>query len=141
VALSNYPDIIEMGDAFDLRSDEWELGKKLGQAKSEQKATESKEETDTQPETPEMPGETTVETIDDGERNLLQESEAQEPEKEPTDNTPKTSPPVEAFNAIQQLQQLADERKKLAAIHPDNTRFSNDVLAIEYAVSILEAVC
>ena len=27
VALSNYPDIIQMGDAFDLRRDDWELGK------------------------------------------------------------------------------------------------------------------
>ncbi len=29
VALSNYPDIIQMGDAFDLRSDNWELGKHI----------------------------------------------------------------------------------------------------------------
>lgn len=27
VALSNYPDIIELGDAFNLRRDDWELGK------------------------------------------------------------------------------------------------------------------
>ena len=29
VALSNYPDIIQMGDAFDLRSDDWELEKHI----------------------------------------------------------------------------------------------------------------
>lgn len=29
VALSNYPDIIQMGDAFDLRSHDWELGKRI----------------------------------------------------------------------------------------------------------------
>lgn len=29
VALSNYPDIIQLGDAFDLRRDDWELGKKF----------------------------------------------------------------------------------------------------------------
>lgn len=27
VAQSNYPDIVELGDAFDLRRPEWELGK------------------------------------------------------------------------------------------------------------------
>ena len=30
VALSNFPDIIQCGDAFDLRRDDWELGKKFG---------------------------------------------------------------------------------------------------------------
>lgn len=29
VALSNYPDIIQLGDAFALRQDDWELGKKF----------------------------------------------------------------------------------------------------------------
>lgn len=29
VALSNYPDIIQLGDAFDLRRDDWELGKRF----------------------------------------------------------------------------------------------------------------
>lgn len=29
VAMKNYPDIIQMGDAFDLRSDDWELGKHI----------------------------------------------------------------------------------------------------------------
>lgn len=29
VALSNYPDIIQLGDAFDLRRDDWELGKQF----------------------------------------------------------------------------------------------------------------
>ena len=90
VALSNYPDIIELGNAFDLRSDDWELGKKL--------------------------------------------------EKEP-EQMSNASPSAKTFNVIQQLKQLAEERKKLAATHSNNTRFTNDVLAIEYAVSILEAVC
>lgn len=27
IAQSNYPDIVELGDAFDLRRPEWELGK------------------------------------------------------------------------------------------------------------------
>lgn len=29
IALSNYPDIIQLGDAFDLRRDDWELGKRF----------------------------------------------------------------------------------------------------------------
>ena len=129
VALSNYPDIIELGDAFDLRSDDWELGKKLEKTKSEKKAAESEKE---------AAGE--VATVDDSEKAQQKESERREPEKE-SEQPPNALPPTETFNAIQQLRQLADERKKLAAIHPDNTRFTNDVLAIEYAVSILEAVC
>lgn len=35
VAQSNFPDIIELGDAFDLRRPEWELGKKFEEARSE----------------------------------------------------------------------------------------------------------
>lgn len=44
------------------------------------------------------------------------------------------------FNAVEQLRRLADERKALADLKPDNKRFSDDVRAIEFAVSVLEAV-
>lgn len=43
VALSNYPDIIEMGDAFALRDDSWELGKKIQPTEA---ATKDKEPAD-----------------------------------------------------------------------------------------------
>ena len=45
-----------------------------------------------------------------------------------------------AFDAVEQLRRLADERKTLANLKPDNKRFEDDVRALEYAVSILEAV-
>ena len=47
---------------------------------------------------------------------------------------------VATFNAVAQLKRLADERKALANLKPDDTRFSDDVRAIEYAVGVLEAV-
>lgn len=47
VALSNYPNIIQLGDAFDLRRDDWELGKRFERT-AEQKA-----------EAPESPDQTT----------------------------------------------------------------------------------
>lgn len=130
VALSNYPDIIELGDAFDLRADDWELGKKPEKA-AEEKAKDLFDASS-------IPKETEATAIENSEKP--QKKEKQEPEREP-EPAPNALSPTDTFNALQQLQQLADERKKLAAIHPDNTRFTNDVLAIEYAVSILEAVC
>lgn len=36
VALSNYPDIIQLGDAFDIRCDDWELGKKFSSNRGRQ---------------------------------------------------------------------------------------------------------
>jgi len=69
------------------------------------------------------------------ERKELEIQEKQKkPEKAPDD-------PIAAFNAVTQLKQLADERKKLAAINPNNNRFTNDVLTIEYALTVLETVC
>ena len=47
---------------------------------------------------------------------------------------------VATFNAVAQLKRLADERKALANLKPDDTRFTDDVRAIEYAVGVLEAV-
>lgn len=52
---------------------------------------------------------------------------APEPEKEPV------------LEPVRQLKRLAEERKALAKISPDE-RFENDVRAIEYAVSVLEAL-
>lgn len=71
------------------------------------------------------------------------ETERKEPEIQEKQKEPEKAPdePLVAFNAVTQLKQLADERKKLAAINPDNNRFTNDVLAIEYALTVLETVC
>ena len=71
------------------------------------------------------------------------ETEHKDPETQEKRKEPEKAPdePLVAFNAVMQLKQLADERKKLAAINPDNNRFTNDVLAIEYALSVLETVC
>ena len=44
------------------------------------------------------------------------------------------------FSAVEQLRQLANERKALAKLNTENPRFTNDVRALEYAVNVLEAV-
>lgn len=76
-------------------------------------------------------------------KELKDETERKEPEIQEKQKEPEKAPdePLVAFNAVTQLKQLADERKKLAAINPDNNRFTNDVLAIEYALTVLETVC
>ena len=51
-----------------------------------------------------------------------------------------TTENVISFDAVEQLRRLANERKALADLKPDNKCFSDDVRAIEYAVSVLEAV-
>ena len=53
--------------------------------------------------------------------------------------TAKDTTPAD-FCAVAQLRRLAEERKALANLRPEDPRFSNDVRAIEYAVNILEAV-
>lgn len=78
---------------------------------------------------------------------ILQEQEREkETTEEETMETKNNKEPatiaenVIAFNAVEQLRRLADERKSLADLRPENKRFSDDVRAIEYAVSVLEAV-
>lgn len=53
---------------------------------------------------------------------------------------PATIENVIPFNAIDQLRRLASERKALANLKPDDTRFADDVRAIEYAVGFMEAM-
>jgi len=48
--------------------------------------------------------------------------------------------PPAPLNAVDQLRKLASERQALARLHPDSDRFQSDVRALEYAVSVLEAV-
>lgn len=133
VALSNYPDIIEMGDAFALRDDGWELGKKIQPAEA---ATADKEPTDEATDFSDAPEEIKREIIENAE--ALEAREAHE-EPKPQERT-ESAGPAAPFNAAEQLRRLAAERRALANIHPETDRFTNDILAIEYAVSILEAM-
>lgn len=133
VALSNYPDIIEMGDAFALRDDSWELGKKIQPAEA---LTKDEEPTHEATDLSGAPEEIKHEIIKNAE--ALEAKEAHEEPK--AQRQRESSGPAVRFNATEQLRKLADERRALANIHPDTDRFTNDILAIEYALSILEAM-
>lgn len=133
VALSNYPDIIEMGDAFALRDDSWELGKKIQPIAT---ATENEEPAGEATDLSNAPEEIKREIIENAEA-----LEAKEARKEPKPQEQReSSAPAVRFNAAEQLRKLADERRTLANIHQDTDRFTNDILAIEYALSVLEAM-
>lgn len=136
VALSNYPDIIEMGDAFALRDDSWELGKRIQPEQPTEATTESDEPADETTDLSDAPEEIKREITKNAEK-----LEARETQKltEPKGAHEKARPATR-IDATAQLKKLAEERRTLASIHPDTDRFTNDVLAIEYAVSILEAM-
>lgn len=133
VALSNYPDIIEMGDAFALRDDSWELGKKIQPTEA---ATKDKEPADEATDLSDAPEEIKRKITENAEA-LKNKEEHEEPK--PQEQRESSASAVH-FDAAEQLRKLADERRALANIHPDTDRFTNDVLAIEYAVSVLEAM-
>lgn len=140
VALSNYPDIIEMGDAFALRDDSWELGKRIQpEQPTETEAaavTESNEPADETTDLSDAPEEIKQEIVENAEKLEARETQKlTEPKEEPEKARPATR-----IDATAQLKKLAEERRALASIHPDTDRFTNDILAIEYAVSILEAM-
>lgn len=136
VALSNYPDIIEMGDAFALRDDGWELGKRIQPEEPTETATEDEKPVDKATDLSDAPEGAKRKIIENAE--ALEASEAQEEPKQ-QDKT-KSSGPAVPFDVTEQLRKLADERRALANIHPDTDRFTNDILAIEYAVKVLEAM-
>lgn len=118
VALSNYPDIIQCGDAFDLRRDDWAIGKRFDKNAQEQALTDGKVESHDQ----KPPLEGTDE----------QEHDQQKPqEDQPT--------PVD-FDVVTQLGQLLTERRRLSTIADENPRYSLDVRALEYAIRVLEVV-
>ncbi len=144
IAMKNYPDIIQLGNAFNLRRDDWELGKvyddtpPVPELDQEREAEEVTDLSD-------APEEIKTEIIKNDE--LLRERDAEEETTE--DETMETTTyneqqtpdeNVVSFDAVNQLRQLAEERKALAKLKPENNRFSDDVRAIEYAVSVLEAV-
>ena len=146
IAMKNYPDIIQLGDAFNLHREDWELGKLYSDAPPTPKpepedATELSDAPEEATDLSDAPEEIKQEIIKNAE--LLQEPDkrSEKPAIKTGDKEPATSgAPPAAFNAMEQLKQLASERKALAELHPESARFSNDVLAIEYAVSVLEAV-
>ena len=59
---------------------------------------------------------------------------------ETNNREPETNENGIAFDVVAQLRQLANERTALANLKPDNKRFADDVRAIEYAVSFMEAM-
>lgn len=122
VALSNYPNIIQLGDAFDLRRDDWELGKRFERT-AEQKA-----------EAPESPDQTT-DFSDAPEEIKEQIIENDRALKEKDSTAP--APPPEGFDVVDQLSELLAERKKLHIIDEENLRYNCDIIALEYAIGAL----
>ena len=122
VALSNYPDIIQLGDAFDLRRDDWELGKRFENT-TEQKA-----------EMLESPKQTT-DLSDAPEEIKKQIVENDRVLKEMDDVMPVSLP--EGFDVVDQLTELLAERKKLHVIDEENLRYNCDIIALEYAIGTL----
>lgn len=133
VAMKNYPDIIQMGDAFALRDDSWELGKKIRPAKI---VTADEENTGGTTDLSDAPEEIKRKIIENAEALEAKETHEEPKLQEQTHSSGSAVP----FNATEQLRKLAAERRALANIHPDTERFTNDILAIEYAVSVLEAM-
>lgn len=122
VALSNYPDIIQLGDAFDLRRDDWELGKRFEHTtEQETEALESHDQTTDLSDAPEEIKEQIIEND-----QALKER----------DNTVPVSLP-EDFNVVDQLSELLAERKKLHVIDEENLRYTYDIIALEYAIGTL----
>lgn len=122
VALSNYPDIIQLGDAFDLRRNDWELGKRFEHT-TEQEA-----------ETPESTNQTT-DLSDAPEEIKEQIIENDRAPKERDAPAPATLP--EGFDVVDQLAELLAERKKLHIIDEENLRYNCDIIALEYAIGAL----
>lgn len=98
VALSNFPDIIQMGDAFDLRSDDWKLGKHL---KPEQHRLDILPEA---PENKEPEKTTTHSNVVERLRNLIAERKALSEVHPDTDCFTKDAQAIEyAVNILQAM--------------------------------------
>lgn len=122
VALSNYPNIIQLGDAFDLRRDDWELGKRFERT-AEQKA-----------EAPESPDQTT--DLSDAPEEIKEQIIENDRALKEKDGTAPATPP-EGFDVVDQLSELLAERKKLHIIDEENLRYNCDIIALEYAIGAL----
>ncbi len=128
VALSNYPDIVQLGDAFDLRRDDWELGKCFEKETAEEIATPAS--TDNADDLTDAPAEIKEEILRNDEALKQQEAKREK----------SLSQPVQDFDVIDQLQGLLKERKKLHVIDEENMRYICDIAALEYAIRMLEVV-
>lgn len=122
VALSNYPDIIQLGDAFDLRRDDRELGKRFEHT-TEQEA-EMPESTNQTTDLSDAPKEIKEQIIEND--RALKERDAPAPATLP-----------EGFDVVDQLAELLAERKKLHIIDEENLRYNCDIIALEYAIGAL----
>lgn len=122
VALSNYPDIIQLGDAFDLRRDDWALGKRFEHT-TEQKA-----------ETPENPDQTT--DLSDAPEEIKEQIIENDRALKEKDDTALALLP-DGFDVVDQLSELLAERKKLHIIDEENLRYNCDIIALEYAIGAL----
>ncbi|EOQ37183.1 DNA cytosine methyltransferase [Butyricicoccus pullicaecorum] len=122
VALSNYPDIIQLGDAFDLRRDDWALGKRFEHT-TEQKA-----------ETPENPDQTT--DLSDAPEEIKEQIIENDRALKEKDDTALALLP-DGFDVVDQLSELLAERKKLHIIDEENLRYNCDIIALEYAIGTL----
>lgn len=128
VALSNYPDIIQLGDAFDLRRDDWEIGKRF-EPKSETKAEPDAHDQVT--DLSDAPKEIKCEILQNDETLTAKETEVSELVTSTTPNS---------FSVIDQINELITERKKLHTIDEDNPRYERDIIALEYVIKIMEVL-
>lgn len=117
-----YPDIIQLGDAFDLRRDDWELGKRFEHT-TEQEA-EMPESTNQTTDLSDAPKEIKEQIIEND--RALKERDAPAPATLP-----------EGFDVVDQLAELLAERKKLHIIDEENLRYNCDIIALEYAIGAL----
>lgn len=112
----------KLGDAFDLRRDDWELGKRFEHtAEQEAETPESTNQTTDLSDAPEEIKEQIIEND-----RALKERDAPEPATLP-----------EGFDVVDQLAELLAERKKLHIIDEENLRYNCDIIALEYAIGAL----
>jgi site-specific DNA-cytosine methylase len=136
VALSNYNDIIEMGDAFAIRNDNWELGKMIKLHKVSTITERDEPTNETEKSNPSGAPEEIKKKITENAEVLVGKAA-----KEETKAQEKTyyNRLEEPFPPIAQLRKLADERRALAIIYPDVEHYKNDIFALEHALRVLEA--
>ena len=139
VALSNYPDIIQLGDAFDLRRDDWELGKRFDH--EDASAAEPLQDDDQTTDLSSAPAEIKEAILKNDQVLSLREADPPEncvdAEEQPK---PSATTDCQCVTAVDILLDLRDERLRLSQINGKNRRYGDEVRALEYAIDILEAV-
>ena len=139
VALSNYPDIIQLGDAFDLRRDDWELGKRFDH--EDASAAEPLQDDDQTTDLSSAPAEIKEAILKNDQALSLREADPPEncvdAEEQPK---PSATTDCQCVTAVDILLDLRDERLRLSQINGKNRRYGDEVRALEYAIDILEAV-